>query len=133
MSAQPRKIRGLNRQQFLMEKANEVEHKRGAASAAYIEPSRGDLKHVVAGRLLEYAKSGQKGVAVLNAKKETAYMFADELIALHDTCPDADITYIANLADRGLPKVRADAKRISEEMTSTRFSVTTQEMILGWN
>ena len=42
-------------------------------------------------------------------------MFADELIALHDVCPDADITYIANLEQRGLPKIRADAQRISED------------------
>jgi putative methanogenesis marker 13 metalloprotein len=106
----------LTRQHTLMEKANEVERLRGAASQAYIEPSRGDLKHIAAQRLIECARSGKKGVAILNAKKETAYMFADELIALHDACPDADITYIANLENRGLPKVRADAQRISHEM-----------------
>jgi putative methanogenesis marker 13 metalloprotein len=102
----------LARQHFLMEKANEVEKLRGAASQAYIEPSRGDLKHIAAERLLELAESGAKGVAVLNAKKETAYMFADELLALHDACPGADVTYIANLDERGLPKVRRDAMRI---------------------
>ena len=48
----------------------------------------------------------------MNAKKETAYIFADELIALHDACPEAAVTYIANLEDRGLPKVREDAARI---------------------
>lgn len=106
----------LSRQQFLMEKANEVEHLRGAASKPYIEPTRGDLKHVAAQRLLQLARSGKKGVAIMNAKKETAYMFSDELIALHDACPDADITYIANLEQRGLPKTRQDAKRILDEM-----------------
>jgi len=106
----------MERQRFLMEKANEVERLRGAASEAYIEPSRGDLKHVAAQRLVECARSGKKGVAILNAKKETAYMFADELIALHDACPDADITYIANLELRGLPKVREDAQRILDGM-----------------
>jgi Ni-sirohydrochlorin a,c-diamide reductive cyclase subunit CfbD len=106
----------LNRQQFLMQKANEVERVRGAACKAYIEPSRGDLKHLAAVRLQQCAQSGAKGVAILNAKKETAYMFADELIALHDACPDADITYIANLDQRGLPKVRRDAAIIFEEM-----------------
>ena len=107
----------LARQHIMMEKANEVEKLRGAASQAYIEPSRGDLKHIAAKRLLELACGGAKGVAVLNAKKETAYMFADELLALHDTCPGADVTYIANLDERGLPKVRRDAKRIFAEMT----------------
>ena len=106
----------LARQRFLMDKANEVERLRGAASKSYIEASRGDLKHVAAQRLLELARSGKKGVAILNAKKETAYMFADELIALHDACPEADITYIANLEQRGLPKVRGDAQRILDEM-----------------
>jgi len=106
----------LTRQQFLMQKANDVERVRGAACKPYIEPSRGDLKHVAAQQLRECARSGAKGVAILNAKKETAYMFADELIALHDACPDADITYIANLDQRGLPKVRADAARILDEM-----------------
>ncbi|NLM29664.1 MAG: Ni-sirohydrochlorin a,c-diamide reductive cyclase catalytic subunit [Methanomicrobiales archaeon] len=102
----------LERQRFYLGKANEVERLRGAASRSYIEPSRGDLKHVAAERLIELADSGAAGVAVMNAKKETAYMFADELLALHDTCPDAAITYASNLEDRGLPKVRADAARI---------------------
>jgi Ni-sirohydrochlorin a,c-diamide reductive cyclase subunit CfbD len=52
----------------------------------------------------------------MNAKKETAYMFADELLALHEVCPDADITYIANLEHRGLPKTRADALQIYDEL-----------------
>jgi len=113
----------LARQHILMEKANEVERERGAASKAYIEPSRGDLKHVAAQCLLECARSGRRGIAILNAKKETAYMFADALIALHDTCPDADITYLANLAGRGLPKVRADAERIRSEMAERGVNV----------
>jgi putative methanogenesis marker 13 metalloprotein len=106
----------LERQRFMMNKATEVERLRGAACQSYIEPSRGDIKHKAAARLIDLARSGKKGVAILNAKKETAYMFADELIALHDACPGADITYIANLDQRGLPKVRADAAAILEEM-----------------
>jgi putative methanogenesis marker 13 metalloprotein len=102
----------LERQRYLLGKANEVERLRGAASRNYIEPSRGDLKHVAAERLAELADSGARGFAIMNAKKETAYMFADELLALHDACPDAAVTYIANLEDRGLPKVREDAARI---------------------
>jgi putative methanogenesis marker 13 metalloprotein len=102
----------LERQKYLLTAANEVERLRGAACKPYIEPSRGDLKHLVAQRLAKCAGSGMKGVAVMNAKKETAYMFADELLALRDTCPAANVTYIANLEPRGLPKVRQDAERI---------------------
>jgi putative methanogenesis marker 13 metalloprotein len=112
----------LARQHILMEKANEVERLRGAASQAYIEPSRGDLKHIAAQRLLELARSGAKGIAILNAKKETAYMFADELLALHDACPGANVTYLANLDARGLPKVRADAARIKSQMEAAGVS-----------
>jgi len=106
----------LLRQKRLLASANEVERLRGAASKPYIEPSRGDLKHLAAQRLLALARSGMRGVAIMNAKKETAYMFADELLALHQACPAAPITYIANLEDRGLPKVREDARRIREEL-----------------
>jgi putative methanogenesis marker 13 metalloprotein len=106
----------LARQRLMMQAANEVERARGAASQPYIEASRGDLKHVAGQRLLELARSGRKGVAILNAKKETAYMFVDALIALRVVCPDADITYIANLEQRGLPKTRADAARIAAQM-----------------
>ncbi len=107
----------LERQRFMMGKATEVERLRGAASQSYIEPLRGDLKHRAAERLLALARDGKRGVAILNAKKETAYMFADELIALHDVCPDPGITYIANLEQRGLPKTRADADNILTGMT----------------
>ncbi|MDD1694293.1 MAG: Ni-sirohydrochlorin a,c-diamide reductive cyclase catalytic subunit, partial [Methanoregula sp.] len=65
----------LTRQRYMMQKANEVERVRGAASQSYIEASRGDLKHIAAQELLRLARSGKKGVAILNAKKETAYMF----------------------------------------------------------
>lgn len=102
----------LERQKNLLKAANEVERKRGAAYKPYVQPSRGDLKHVAAGNLVQITESGKKGIAILNAKKETAYMFADPLIALHERCPDADITYVANLEQRGLPKVRRDADQI---------------------
>lgn len=108
----------LERQRLLMNKATEVERLRGAACQSYIEPSRGDLKHTAAARLLALARGRNRGVAIMNAKKETAYMFADELIALHDACRDADITYIANLDQRGLPKVREDAQNILDGMVA---------------
>lgn len=107
----------LTRQRFMMEKANEVERLRGAASKPYIEASRGELKHKAGEDLLQLARSGAKGVAILNAKKETAYMFADELLALYEVCPEANISYVANLEPRGLPKTRADARRIVDEFS----------------
>ena len=108
----------LERQRRVLAAANATERARGAACKTYIAPSRGDLKHVAAAELLRLARSGKKGMAVMNAKKETAYMFADELLALHEVVPDADVTYVANLEQRGLPKVRGDANAILAEMKS---------------
>lgn len=107
----------LVRQKTLLKKANEVERLRGAAMKSYIEPSRGDLKHVAATRLLSLIREGKKGVAIMNAKKETAYMFADDLLGVYEAVPDAHITYSVNLESRGLPKVRRDAERIAAELT----------------
>ncbi|HJK65837.1 MAG TPA: Ni-sirohydrochlorin a,c-diamide reductive cyclase catalytic subunit [Methanocorpusculum sp.] len=106
----------LERQRRVLAAANATERARGAACKTYIPPSRGDLKHVAATELLALARSGKRGLAIMNAKKETAYMFADELLALHDAVPDANITYVANLEGRGLPKVRGDAAAILAEM-----------------
>lgn len=106
----------LERQRRVLAAANAMERARGAACKTYIPPSRGDLKHVAATELLALARSGKRGLAIMNAKKETAYMFADELLALHDAVPDANITYVANLEERGLPKVRGDAAAIFAEM-----------------
>ncbi|MCQ8893155.1 MAG: Ni-sirohydrochlorin a,c-diamide reductive cyclase catalytic subunit [Methanolinea sp.] len=114
----------LERQKYLLGKANEVERLRGAASKPYIEPSRGDLKHHAAERLLALAGSGKKGIAIMNAKKETAYMFADELLALFQARPEAPVTYVANLEERGLPKVREDANRIRRELEERGLPLT---------
>jgi hypothetical protein len=43
-------------------------------------------------------------------------MFADVLVALAESCPQAPVTYLANLEERGLPKVRRDAERIHNGM-----------------
>jgi len=112
----------LARQQELLKAANQVERLRGAAVREYIEPSRGDLKHKVAERLVDIIQEGKKGVAIMNAKKETAYMFADGLTALHELAPDAPIVYSVNLEMRGLPKVRRDAERIIADLDATGLS-----------
>lgn len=112
----------LSRQREVLHAANMTERARGAACKTYIAPSRGDVKHIAAEKLLTLARSGKKGMAIMNAKKETAYMFADELLALYESAPKAEITYIANLESRGLPKVRADAKAILDEMKQRGIS-----------
>jgi len=116
----------LIRQKNLLRKANEVERLRGAAMKSYIEPNRGDLKHVAASRLLALIREGKKGVAIMNAKKETAYMFADALLGLHDAVPDANVIYSVNLEIRGLLKVQRDATRIADELSTRGLQFITQ-------
>ncbi|MDO5844588.1 MAG: Ni-sirohydrochlorin a,c-diamide reductive cyclase catalytic subunit [Methanocorpusculum sp.] len=108
----------LNRQKRILAAANKTERERGAASKSYIQPLRGDLKHVAAAELLKLLRSDKKGLAIMNAKKETAYMFADHLCAVHEVAPEANISFAANLEQRGLPKVRNDAKAILDELKS---------------
>jgi Nitrogenase molybdenum-iron protein, alpha and beta chains len=52
----------LARQQELLKAANQVERLRGAAVREYIEPSRGDLKHKVAERLVDIIQEGKKAL-----------------------------------------------------------------------
>ncbi len=105
------------RQKKMLLLATDLEKRAGAASMEYIEPSRGDLKYKAAERLIELMKQGKKGVSVLNAKKETAYMFADVHMAVAETARKLGApapVLIANL-DRnvGLPRIRRYAKTIT--------------------
>ena len=108
----------FSRQKRILQAANEIEHLRGAASKSYLPPSMGDLKHVAAEQLLSLIRGGKKTLAIMNAKKETAYMFADYLCAVHEAAPEGNITYVCNLEERGLPKVRNDAAAILSELRS---------------
>ena len=107
----------LKRQRYLLTEATNVEIRHGAASKDYLEPSRGDLKYKAAERLIDVLKSGKKIIGILNAKKETAYMFADELIALYETA-DAlgvagNVVILSNTdTSVGLPRVKEHAKNI---------------------
>src|SRR5512137_75183 len=74
----------FQRQKSLLDKATEVEKLYGAASHEYLPPERGDVKYEVAARLLKLIGEGKHGLNVLNAKKETAYMFADVTAAVSE-------------------------------------------------
>ncbi|VVB87319.1 Nitrogenase component 1 type Oxidoreductase [uncultured archaeon] len=111
----------FERQKALLKEATMVEKRHGAASKEYLAPSRGDLKFKVAGRLLELMKQGKKGLNILNAKKETAFMFADINLDVAEvagkTGPGSQIINMANLDENvGLPKNRRNASEIKEEL-----------------
>ena len=108
----------LDRQKYLMQKASDLEKERGAASSGYIQPSRGDTKYAVAKRLISLMKEKKKGAVVLNAKKETVYMFADILLAVNKAASKfhVELINIANLEEVGLPRIQRYARDIKREL-----------------
>lgn len=117
----------MERQKRMLVLATDIEKRFGAASKDYIEPSRGDLKYRAAERLLELMRQGGRGLSVLNAKKETAYMFADINLAVSQAAraegAPAPVT-IANLApDVGLPRIRRYATTITAQMAEAGVHV----------
>ncbi len=111
----------FERQKALLKEATMVEKRHGAASKEYLAPSRGDLKFKVAGRLLELIKEGEKGLNILNAKKETAFMFADINLAVAEVAEklgkSSNIVNMVNLDENlGLPKNRRNAREIKDDL-----------------
>ncbi len=116
----------FERQKSLLKEATMVEKRHGAASKEYLEPNRGDLKFKVAGRLLELMKQGKRGLNILNAKKETAFMFADINLAVNQIAEKlgSPIINMANLnEDVGLPKNRRNAREIKEELNNRGMEI----------
>ena len=111
----------FDRQKVLLEEATEVEKRHGAASKEYLAPSRGDLKYKVAQRIIELLREGKKGLVIMNAKKETGYMFADINVAVHEVASQlgvsANVVNMANLDESlGLPRVRDHARNITNDL-----------------
>lgn len=113
------------RQSMMLKKATEIEKTRGMAQGKYIAPSYGDDKEEVAQVLLDAFKNRDKIALVLNAKKETSYLFADILkIPFHDIYPENRPTIIANLDEEiGLPRIRQHAQNIRIELDDEGLNV----------
>jgi len=109
----------FERQKRMLEAATKLEKEVGAACKSYIPPSKGDSKIDVANRLLELVGKGKKGICVLNAKKETVFMFADILRAVNKVAAPSQIINIANLdKEVGLKKIRGYSEKILDELAA---------------
>jgi Ni-sirohydrochlorin a,c-diamide reductive cyclase subunit CfbD len=108
----------MERQNRMLKLATEIEKNRGMAQGKYIRPSYGDNKVKVAKLILESLERGAKIALILNAKKETAYLFSDILnIPFEKFNPDNKVTIIANLDEGvGLPRIRQHALNIKNEL-----------------
>jgi len=115
------------RQKELLIQATDLEKIAGVASKEYIQPSRGDIKYVTAKKLLELLEHKKRGLIVLNAKKETAYQFADILIALSTVASNVGNEYLKTFAnldvDVGLPRIRKHAENILNDLTASDISI----------
>ncbi len=113
------------RQSKMLKLATEIEKTRGMAQGGYIAPSYGDDKGEIANILIEKLKNGEKTAIILNAKKETSYLFADILkIPFDKINPKNKPLIIANLDENiGLPRIRQHATNIKEELQKIGLSI----------
>ena len=113
------------RQIKMLKKATEIEKTRGMAQGEYIKPNFGDNKEEVAKKLVSAIKEGKKVAFVLNAKKETAYLFADIVnFDYVDVNEDNEPIVVANLDENiGLTRIRNHAKNIKNQLEDTNVNV----------
>ncbi|MGZ7094857.1 MAG: Ni-sirohydrochlorin a,c-diamide reductive cyclase catalytic subunit [Methanobacterium sp.] len=113
------------RQSKMLRLATEIEKTRGMAKGGYIAPSYGDDKDEVASILIKKLKNGKKVVIILNAKKETSYLFSDILILPFKEINPKNMPFIiANLDENvGLPRIRQHAVNIKEELKNKDIEV----------
>lgn len=106
------------RQTRMLQKATEIEKTRGMAQGEYIQPSYGDLKEEVGKLILSSLKKGYRVALILNAKKETSYLFSDILKLSFKEYKDYNRpVVIANLdLNTGLPRIRQHAINIVDEL-----------------
>lgn len=113
------------RQIKMLKLATEVEKTRGMAKGEYIKPNFGDNKEEIAKIIVEAIKKGKNVAFVLNAKKETGYLFADVLnIEFNKINPSNKPTIIANLdVNIGLPRIRDHASNIKNELEENEIAI----------
>ena len=114
-----------DRQIEMLRLATEIEKTRGMAKGEYIKPNFGDNKEKVAKIVIEAIKNGKKVAYVLNAKKETSYLFADVMnLDFNQVNKDNKPTIIANLNENiGLPRIRDHAKNIKEDLSKNGIAI----------
>ncbi len=115
----------MERQNKMLQLATEIEKTRGMAQGEYIKPSYGDNKVKVAKLLLEAIERDDRIAIVLNAKKETSYLFSDLLkIPFDKYYPNNNLTLIGNLDDNvGLPRIKQHAVNIKKELSDNGITV----------
>ncbi len=114
------------RQKAMLTKATAIERDRGITSREYLEPSSGPTKLSVALMITSALRNGGTVAVALNAKKETAYGFADIMRAVEmaKTRLGGYTLYIANLdGNVGLPRIRHYCDDILRDLATAGVTV----------
>lgn len=108
----------VERQTEMLQKATELEKTRGMAKGTYIKPDYGDNKVKIAKKIIDHISSGKKVSIVLNAKKETSYLFADIMtIDWTKHYPENQPVFIANTDENiGLPYIKHHAETVNKSI-----------------
>lgn len=114
-----------DRQIKILKLATEIEKTRGMAKGEYIKPNFGDNKEKVAKIVVEAIRNGKKVAFVLNAKKETSYLFADVInVNFDEINKNNKPAIIANFDENiGLPRIRNHAKNIKEDLAKNGIAI----------
>jgi putative methanogenesis marker 13 metalloprotein len=114
-----------DRQKRMLTRATAIEKERGLTSREYLEPHPGATKLAVGLEIVKVLRRGGKVAVALNAKKETAYGFADTMRAVqfaHDRV-GGEVVHIGNLDPSiGLPRIRRYANNILRDLEGAGVS-----------
>ena len=115
-----------DRQKALLSRATLIERERGLTSRTYLEPHPGTTKLSAAQLIVRTLRKGGRVAVALNAKKETAYGFADIMRAVEHARSKVggEACYIGNLdPDIGLPRIRRYASDIMRDLKAANVTV----------
>lgn len=116
----------MERQRSMLAKATLLEQEKGLTSREYLEPHPGATKLTVALEIVRTLREGKKVGVALNAKKETAYGFADIMRAIEYARSKSGgrTAHFGNLAtDIGLPRIRRYAQEIMRDLREAGVKV----------
>ncbi|MDW5562475.1 MAG: Ni-sirohydrochlorin a,c-diamide reductive cyclase catalytic subunit [Methanomassiliicoccus sp.] len=108
-----------DRQKNMLTRATAIERERGLTSQEYLEPHPGATKLAVGMEVVRVLRQGGRVAVALNAKKETAYGFADIMRAVQYAREKVggETVYIGNLdPEVGLPRIRRYATNILRDL-----------------
>lgn len=116
----------VKRQSLMLKKATELEKTRGMAKGEYIQPDYGDNKVKIAKMIIKALDENKKVTIVLNAKKETSYLFADIMkISWSKYYPNNTPIFIANTDENiGLAYIKHHAEIVNKNVDKPMDYIT---------